>query len=334
MAVKGFRQSGEFRESKGFGPAGAGLRDEKQRRSTRQDAVDLANNMDTSKYVGDTRDAIQRANIAIKENEARVAQRLAEDPTRAGFRGFLPSRTDIDAFKGSFGRGLDALRSTFTPGRMIASGIGSALFGPIGGFVAGLLANRATTDAFRQDVGNFIGNRVPNFGELNTTTQIGDTFTMPAPSGLLGTTVFGTMPRVTAAPIDTVSEEINAVDLFGNPITTGVDTFDPVVETQPIDSVLDVLTRDLPVMDDQGLFMSMEDMQKDLDRIRSQPQAVFNTPVIDAPMGVAPVDPFNPEMGIIMNDPSLMAPNDVAIDPVTGSLVPVTNLDLSPGFNI
>ena len=234
MAVKGFRQSGEFRESKGFGPAGAGLRDEKQRRSTRQDAVDLANNMDTSGYVGDTRDAIQRANIAIKENEARVAQRLAEDPTRAGFRGFLPSRTDIDAFRGSFGRGLDALRSTFTPGRMIASGIGSALFGPIGGFVAGLLANRATTDAFRQDVGNFIGNRVPNVADLNTTTQIGDTFTMTKPSGLLGTTVFGTMPRVTAAPIDTVSEEINAVDLFGNPITTGVDTFDPTVDLSQI----------------------------------------------------------------------------------------------------
>ena len=326
MAVKGFRQSGEFRESKGFGPAGAGLRDEKQRRSTRQDAVDLANNMDTSGYVGDTRDAIQRANIAIKENEARVAQRLAEDPTRAGFRGFLPSRTDIDAFRGSFGRGLDALRSTFTPGRMIASGIGSALFGPIGGFVAGLLANRATTDAFRQDVGNFIGNRVPNVADLNTTTQIGDTFTMPKPSGLLGTTVFGTMPRVTAAPIDTVSEEINAVDLFGNPITTGVDTFDPTVDLSQIG-------------------MNQIDAINRLDtNINQQQVGDFRMPIVNPEEGVTNmypsgpateiVDPFNPEMGIIINDPSLMAPNDVAIDPVTGSLVPVVNLNLSSGFSI
>ena len=31
MALRGFRQSGEFKESKGFGVAGAGLRDEKQK---------------------------------------------------------------------------------------------------------------------------------------------------------------------------------------------------------------------------------------------------------------------------------------------------------------
>ena len=329
-----FRDSGEFRESKGSGAAGQGGGDTRQRRSTRQDAVDLANDMDTSKYSGNLRDAIQRKNIDIKNNQRRVAERIAEDPTRAGFRGFLPSRTDIDAFKGSFGRGLDALRSTFTPGRMIASGIGSALFGPIGGFVAGLLANRATTDAFRQDVKNFIGNRVPNVADLNTTTQIGDTFTMPKPSGLLGTTVFGTMPRVTAAPIDSVSQSTNAVDSFGNPVTFGRTSFDPVVETQPIDSVLSVLTRDLPVMDDAGMLMSMEDVEKDLDRIRSQPKTVFNTPIIDAPIGIAPVDPLNPEMGVIVNDPSLAAPNTVTVDPITGAVVPGFDPNLSPGFSI
>jgi hypothetical protein len=46
------------------------------------------------------------------------------------------------------------------------------------------------------------------------------------------------------------------------------------------------------------------------------------------------VDPLNPEMGLIMNDPSLMAPNDLAIDPVTGSLIPVVNTNLSPNFSI
>ena len=158
-----FRDSGEFRESKGSGAAGQGGGDTRQRRSTRQDAVDLANDMDTSKYSGNLRDAIQRKNIDIKNNQRRVAERIAEDPTRAGFRGFLPSRTDIDAFRGSFGRGLDALRSTFTPGRMIASTIGSALLGPVGGILAGLLANRAPTDAFKTDVRDTMNFFRPNF---------------------------------------------------------------------------------------------------------------------------------------------------------------------------
>ena len=62
-----FRDSGEFRESTGSGAAGQGGGDTRQRRSTRQDAVDLANDMDTSKYSGNLRDAIQRKNIDIKK---------------------------------------------------------------------------------------------------------------------------------------------------------------------------------------------------------------------------------------------------------------------------
>ena len=64
--VKSFRDSGEFRESSGFGPLGPGGGDKKQKQKTQQDAKDLAYDMDTSKYEGDTRDAIQRTNIAIK----------------------------------------------------------------------------------------------------------------------------------------------------------------------------------------------------------------------------------------------------------------------------
>jgi len=160
-----FRDSGEFKESTGFGAAGQGGGDTRQRRSTRQDAVDLANDMDTSKYSGNLRDAIQRKNIDIKNNQRRVAERIAEDPTRAGFRGFLPSRTDIDAFKGSFGRGI---MQNITPGRMVASTIGSALLGPVGGILAGLLANRATTDAFKKDVGDTIGFGKQLGGNLKT----------------------------------------------------------------------------------------------------------------------------------------------------------------------
>ncbi len=223
--------------------------------------------------------------------------------------------------------------------------IGGALFGPIGSFFGGLIGGTYgddepggffgnIADSIRTDLSNIIGNPVPNFGELNTTTQIGDTFSMPAPSGLRGTTVFGTMPRVTAAPIDSVSQSTNAVDSFGNPVTFGRTSFDPVVETQPIDSVLSVLTRDLPVMDDQGLFMSREDVDKEIARLNSLPETVFNTPIIDAPIGIAPVDPFNPEMGLIVNDPSLAAPNTVTVDPITGAVVPGFDPNLSPGFSI
>lgn len=244
-----------------------------------------------------------------------------------------------------FGDVVSGIVSSLSPQRAIGSLIGGALFGPIGSFFGGLIGGTYgddepggffgnIADSIRTDLSNIIGNPVPNFGELNTTTQIGDTFSMPAPSGLRGTTVFGTMPRVTAAPIDSVSQSTNAVDSFGNPVTFGRTSFDPVVETQPIDSVLSVLTRDLPVMDDQGLFMSREDVDKEIARLNSLPETVFNTPIIDAPIGIAPVDPFNPEMGLIVNDPSLAAPNTVTVDPITGAVVPGFDPNLSPGFSI
>tara|TARA_R100000234_G_scaffold34944_1_gene20738 strand:+ start:141 stop:1067 length:927 start_codon:yes stop_codon:yes gene_type:complete len=277
--VRSFRDSGEFRESTGFGAAGQGGGDTRQRRSTRQDAVDLANDMDTSKYSGNLRDAIQRKNIDIKNNQRRVAERIAEDPTRAGFRGFLPSRTDIDAFKGSFGRGLDALKSTLTPGRIIASGIGSALFGPVGGILAGLLANQRTVDAAKKDFRDTIDFFTPQQVEQPMMTNMpmkrpmqmfpiqsvtdttgmpfmdqipdmfpdnegvpsytpfgmdslmqpkeNETFTMPERNRFMD---YGTMPRVTSAPFGVSSTPINAVDLFGNPVVSGVSTFDPSVE--------------------------------------------------------------------------------------------------------
>ena len=144
-----------------------------------------------------------------------------------------------------FGDVVSGIVSSLSPQRAIGSLIGGALFGPIGSFFGGLIGGTYgddepggffgdIADSIRTDLSNIIGNPVPNFGELNTTTQIGDTFSMPAPSGLVGTTVYGSMPNVTAAPIGTVSEPINAVDSFGNPITTGVDTFDPIIETKPL----------------------------------------------------------------------------------------------------
>ena len=145
----------------------------------------------------------------------------------------------------NLGEIASGIMSNLSPQRMIGSLLGSLAFGPLGGIIGGLIGGTYgddepggffgdISDSLKTDFSNIIGNPVPNFGELNTTTQIGDTFTMPAPSGIIGTTVYGNMPSVTAAPIDTVSEPINAVDLFGNPITTGVDTFDPIIETKPL----------------------------------------------------------------------------------------------------
>ena len=243
---------------------------------------------------------------------------------------------------------LTGIMSNLTPQRMIGSLIGSALFGPLGGLLGGIIGGTYGDDdpsnnfggvmmnALRQDFSNILGNPVPNFGELNTTTQIGDTFSMPAPSGLLGTTPYGSMPNVTAAPIDSVSQSTNAVDSFGNPVTFGRTNFDPVVPTQPLAPVtaLDVLGAqgllNTPVVDEATTMTSpvFDDAAALGD---------FNMPTLtpNVSPSIEAVDPFNPEMGVVVNDPSFgMAPNTVAIDPVTGSVVPAFDAAISPTFGI
>ena len=61
---------------------------------------------------------------------------------------------------------------------------------------------------------------------------------------------------------------------------------------------------------------------------------VFNMPTINAPMSFRPVNPFNPEEGVIVDDPSIMAPNEVQINPFTGELVPTVNPNISRAFDI
>ena len=216
--VKSFRDSGEFRESTGFGVAGQGGGDTKQRRSTRQDAVDLANDMDTSKYIGNLRDAIQRKNIDIQNNQRRVAERIAEDPTRAGFRGFLPSRTDIDAFKDSFGKGLDALQSIFTTAQMTNPGY---TFDPSIDFMIPAGMNQFELDEqLRQNLE--LGNRPASFSDFR-----------------------------------------------------------------------------MPIIDPLG--------QPSIERVPG---------------------------GMIFNDPGLVAPNEVVVDPFTGQLIPNINRSITPMFDI
>ena len=56
-----------------------------------QQALDQAYGMDTSKYSGDLRDVIQNKNIQVQKNKERIQQDLAANPSKAGFKGFLPS---------------------------------------------------------------------------------------------------------------------------------------------------------------------------------------------------------------------------------------------------
>ena len=115
-------------------------------------------NQQGTKYTGNLADFMAKKNAQIAQNQARVERNLLADPSMAGFKGFLPQ---------GFGQGLQkfgqGIMQNITPGRMIASTIGSALLGPVGGILAGLLANRATTDAFKTDVRDTINFFRPNF---------------------------------------------------------------------------------------------------------------------------------------------------------------------------
>jgi len=125
-----------------------------------QQALDQAYGMDTSKYSGDTRDAIQRTNIDIARNQQRVAQRIAEDPTRAGFRGFLPSRTDLSDFRQNLGQGFENVSSLLSP-RNILGGIASLALGVpfLGNILFGGLQEAQAQDttgfALNPDTGTF-----------------------------------------------------------------------------------------------------------------------------------------------------------------------------------
>ena len=284
--VKSFRDSGEFRESSGFGPLGPGGGDKKQKQKTQQDAKDLAYDMDTSKYEGNLRDVIQDKNIAIKENQERVAQRIAEDPTRAGFRGFFPSRTDIEQTRERFANLGQAITPQNIAGGIISLGLGVPF---LGNFLLGALAPQT---AQAEDTTGFALNPVTGtFQQFDPLTQ----------EFIAGTDFVS--PKFTPDD-DLVKGDINIVDRLADAIaapniSTGIRSlFAPrglglpedfldqsAVETQPLSTaqqtILSELTKDLPVFDDTGMPVSMEDMEKDLNRILSQPEITFTTPEID-----------------------------------------------------
>ena len=304
--VRSIRDSGEFRESKGFGVAGPGLRDEKQKERGRQAGKELKEalqrgktNIKGTEYTGKLADAMRTANIN-QFNRRQLRRRALEDaPERPGIL-----------------QGIRGLTSQLSPQRVIGSLIGNALLPGIGGLLGGIIGGTYADDdpsnnffgnigaSLRKDITDTINffrpeqfvtppltestpsmfpiqnvtettgmpgmEQIPdmfpdNFGVPTFTPeaagfgldslvqpQQNETFTMPERNRFMD---YGTMPRVTSAPLGTSSTPINAVDMFGNPITSGVSTFDPSVE------VIDLGTADREIT--PGTFsenLSFEDI--------------------------------------------------------------------------
>jgi hypothetical protein len=144
MAVRGFRQSGEFKESKGFGPAGAGLRDEKQKERGRQAGKELKEALERGRispkgteYTGELAEAMRTANID-QFNRRQLSRRAAEESPRP-----------------SIMQGIRGLTSQLSPQRVIGSLIGNALLPGIGGLLGGIIGGTYADD---DPSNNFFGN--------------------------------------------------------------------------------------------------------------------------------------------------------------------------------
>jgi hypothetical protein len=144
MAVRGFRQSGEFKESKGFGPAGAGLRDEKQKERGRQAGKELKEALERGRispkgteYTGELAEAMRTANID-QFNRRQLSRRAAEESPRP-----------------SIMQGIRGLTSQLSPQRLIGSVIGNALLPGIGGLLGGIIGGTYADD---DPSNNFFGN--------------------------------------------------------------------------------------------------------------------------------------------------------------------------------
>ena len=133
MAVRGFRQSGEFKESKGFGPAGAGLRDEKQKERGIQAGKELKEALERGRvspegteYTGKLAETMMRQNLD-QFNQRQLRRRAIED---------APQRPGIMQGLRNFGQGI---MSNLSPQRMLGSALGTALLGPLGGILGGII---------------------------------------------------------------------------------------------------------------------------------------------------------------------------------------------------
>ena len=236
--VRSFRDSGEAKESKQQGTKESrAAQRERGRQAGRElrEALDRGKtNLKGTEYTGALADAMRTANIN-QFNERQLRRRALQDaPPRKGFG---------ETIRG-LGRGI---MQNITPGRMIASTIGSALLGPVGGILAGLLANRATTDAFKTDVRDTMNFFRPNF---NVDTPDAD---------IVRAGDFNVMDRITgaiAAPnISTGLQTLFAPRALGLP----EDFLDQsAVQTQQLDPVATGMQYDDFINPDTGMFFNPE----------------------------------------------------------------------------
>ena len=240
MAVRGFRQSGEFKESKGFGPAGAGLRDAKQKERGRQAGKELKEalqrgktNIKGTEYTGKLADAMRTANID-QFNRRQLSRRAAEESPRPSLG---------DAFRG-IGRGITGLTSQLTPQRVIGSVIGNALLPGIGGLLGGIIGGTYGDD---DPSNNFFGNIGASLKK-----DVSDTINFFRPEQFVTPPLTQNTPSM--FPIQNVTETTGMPgmeqipDMF--PDNFGVPTFTPEAAGFGIDSLMQEVNVPANVTDD------------------------------------------------------------------------------------
>lgn len=234
MAVRGFRQSGEFKESKGFGPAGAGLRDDKQKERGRQAGKELKEALERGRispegteYTGKLADTMMRQNID-QFNQRQLRRRALEDaPERPGIL-----------------QGIRGLTSQLSPQRVIGSLIGNALLPGIGGLLGGIIGGTYADD---DPSNNFFGNIGASLRK-----DVRDTINFFRPEQFVTPPLTEGTPSM--FPIQNVTETTGMPgmeqipDMF--PDNFGVPTFTPEAAGFGIDSLMQEVNVPANVTDD------------------------------------------------------------------------------------
>ena len=232
--VRSIRDSGEFRESKGFGVAGAGLRDEKQKEKGRQAAKELKEALERGKispegteYTGKLADTMMRQNID-QFNQRQLRRRALEDaPERPGIL-----------------QGIRGLTSQLSPQRVIGSLIGNALLPGIGGLLGGIIGGTYADD---DPSNNFFGNIGASLRK-----DITDTINFFRPEQFVTPPLTQNTPSM--FPIQNVTETTGMPgmeqipDMF--PDNFGVPTFTPEAAGFGIDSLMQEVNVPANVTDD------------------------------------------------------------------------------------
>ena len=232
--VRSIRDSGEFRESKGFGVAGPGLRDDKQKERGRQAGKELKEalqrgktNIKGTEYTGKLADAMRTANIN-QFNRRQLRRRALEDaPERPGIL-----------------QGIRGLTSQLSPQRVIGSLIGNALLPGIGGLLGGIIGGTYADD---DPSNNFFGNIGASLRK-----DITDTINFFRPEQFVTPPLTESTPSM--FPIQNVTETTGMPgmeqipDMF--PDNFGVPTFTPEAAGFGIDSLMQEVNVPANVTDD------------------------------------------------------------------------------------